>query len=84
MLLAATVLQIIVFGYALYLRAHKQEKFMILSILGAVWNVCASLVLGRLYGATGIAFGNLVGAIVIGLGLGTYTFHKYRKLWHAT
>ena len=83
MLFAATVMQIVVFGYALYLRAHKQEKFMLNSVLGALWTAPASLVLGRLYGALGIATGYLIGAIVIGCGLGTYTFLKYRKIWHA-
>lgn len=45
--------------------------------------VPAALVLGRWYGAYGIAVAYLFGALLIGLGFGTYTFAKYRRLWHA-
>lgn len=83
MLLLATVCNIVVFAEALYLRAHKQEKFMLNSILGALWIAPAAFVLGRWYGASGIALEYLCGTIIIGLGLGTYTFAKYRRLWHA-
>jgi hypothetical protein len=83
MLLFTTVCNIIVFGMAIYLRAHKQEKFMVTSILGALWTVPAALVLGRLYGANGIAIQYLVGTIVIGVGFGSYIFLKHRRIWHA-
>jgi len=36
----------------------------------------------RRYGALGMTSGQIVLAIVIGLGLGYYTFSKYRRLWH--
>jgi O-antigen/teichoic acid export membrane protein len=80
----ATICNIIVFGEALYLRAHKQEKFMVTSIVGALWMAPTALILGRLYGASGIAIAYLCGAVFIGLGFGSYTFWKYRRLWHAT
>jgi hypothetical protein len=82
MLLLATVCNIVVFGQAVYLRAHKQEKFMPIFILAALWTVPAALVLGRLYGAAGIALEYLCGTIVISLGLGTFTFLKFRRIWH--
>ena len=80
----ATVCNIVVFAEALYLRAHKQEKFMVNSIVGALWMAPAALVLGRWYGANGIAIAYLCGSALIGVGFGTYTFSKYRRLWHAT
>jgi O-antigen/teichoic acid export membrane protein len=83
LLLLATITNIVVFAEALYLRAHKQEKFMINSIVGALWMAPAALLLGRFYGAYGIAIGYLCGGIVIGLGFGTYTFMKWRRIWHA-
>jgi hypothetical protein len=83
MLFVATVCNIIVFGEAVYLRAHKQEKFMVNSIVRALWMAPAAFVLGRWYGAYGIAVSYLCGALLIGLGFGTYTFAKYRRLWHA-
>ena len=83
LLLIATIANVGVFAEALYLRAHKQEKFMLNSILAALWMAPATLVLGRWYGAYGIVAGYLGATLAIGVGLGTYTFTKYRRLWHA-
>ncbi len=80
--LMAGVLNNVVFGFALYLRAHKQEKFMVNALLGAAWGATMAYVLGRPYGALGITSGYLAGTILIGLGHGGYTFAKYRRLWH--
>ena len=76
-------MNVVVFGEALYLRAHKQEKFLLNSILGAVLVAPSTWFLGRLYGAQGIVAGNLAIAFLMGLPLGTYVFLKYRRLWHA-
>jgi hypothetical protein len=82
MLLTATILNIVVFAEALYLRAHKHEKFMINSILGALWIAPTALFLGQRSGALGIAATNLLATAVIGLGYGTFTFQKWRRIWH--
>jgi hypothetical protein len=34
-------------------------------------------------GAWGIAIAYAIGGTVIGLGYGTYTFLKWRRIWHA-
>lgn len=81
-LLLATAINVIVFGEALYLRAHKQEKFLLNSILSAAMVAPSTYFLGRFYGAGGIVFGNLAIAIFMGLPLGTWVFLKYRRLWH--
>ncbi len=87
MLLFGTVGNIVVFAEALYLRAHKQEKFMINSILGALYIAPVAYGLGRWQnphgGAWGIAAAYAVGTLVIGLGYGTYTFLRWRRIWHA-
>lgn len=83
LLLVTSMANIAVFAEALYLRAHKQEKFMLNSILGALWMAPAAFFLGRTYGAYGIAIGYFLGTAVIGLGFGTATFTKYRRIWHA-
>jgi len=67
---------------AVYLRAHKQEKFLLNSILGAICVSLSTFFLGRKYGALGMTAGQFCIAIVVGLGLGGYTFHKYRRQWH--
>ncbi len=83
LLLLTTIANIAVFALAQYLRAHKQEKFMVNSILGAIWMIATALILGRYYGTFGIAIGYFTGTLIIGVGLGLLTFTKYRRLWHA-
>lgn len=68
---------------AIYLRAHKQEKFLLNSVVGASLMGCSTFFLGRAFGALGMTCGQFAIAVVVGLGLGTYTFVKYRRLWHA-
>jgi O-antigen/teichoic acid export membrane protein len=81
-LLLGTAINVVVFGEALYLRAHKQEKFLLNSVLGALLVTPSTYFLGRYYGAAGMVAGNLAIGIFMGLPLGTYVFIKYRNLWH--
>lgn len=81
-LLASAPLNVAMFAQAAYLRAHKQEKFLINSVLGAVLVGSSTYILGRSYGALGIVSGSLTISILIGLPLATYTFLKYRRIWH--
>ncbi len=82
LLLCTPIVTIAVFSEALYLRAHKQEKFLWNSAITASLTVASTLLLGRRYGATGMTAGYLA-IMVISLGLGTLTFTKYRTLWHS-
>jgi O-antigen/teichoic acid export membrane protein len=86
MLFFGTVGNVVVTAEALYIRAHKQEKFMVNSILGALYSIPVALVIGTMQsphgGAWGIAASYALGTAVIGLGYGTYTFLKWRKIWH--
>ena len=82
LLLSMNVNQIVA-SMALYLRAHKQEKFLLLSVMGAVYIAISAILLGRVFGPLGITAGQFAGAVVIGLGFGSYIFLKYRRLWHA-
>jgi O-antigen/teichoic acid export membrane protein len=82
LLLLTMVVNQIVFSEALYLRAHKQEKFLMISILNALLMATSTYFLGKQFGAIGMISGYIVINTVVGLGLGTYTFLKYRNLWH--
>lgn len=82
LLLAATIANIVVFRLAIYLRAHKQEKFMWNSIAGALWIAPTAVIFGRSHRALGIAVTYFLAAVTIGIGFGSFTFFKYRKLWH--
>ncbi len=82
-LLILTAVNVVVFGQALYLRAHKQEKFLLNSIVAALLVAPSTYFLGRSYGAPGMVAGNVVLALIVGLPMGTWVFLKYRRLWHA-
>ncbi len=76
-------MNVVVTAEATYLRAHKQEKFLLISILGAILVAISTFFLGRNYGAFGVVAGSLLVGLITGLPLGTYTFLKYRRIWHA-
>jgi hypothetical protein len=83
-LLITVLLNVVVFGEATYLRAHKQEKFLLISVLGAVLMALSTYFLGKYYGAPGVVTGSLLIGLIVGLPSGTYIFVKYRRLWHAS
>ena len=87
MLLYSMICNLVVTGEALYLRAHKQEKFMVNSIVGALYICPLALWLGMAHGsysgAWGISAANAIGVTTIGLGFGTYTFLRWRRILHA-
>ncbi len=83
LLLLAPPINQVVGSEAIYLRAHKQEKFLWNSVIGAICVTTLTLFLVRRYGALGIIAGCLGSAIIVGLCGGTWTFLKYRRLWHA-
>ncbi len=83
LLLLTMVLNQAVGSMALYLRAHKQEKFLLNSVLGGLLVACSTLTLGRRFGPTGMLAGFLGVTVVVGMGMGAWTFTHYRHLWHA-
>lgn len=82
-LLLSMTVNHIVFAEALYLRAHKQEKFLATSVVGACLMTASTFLLGRRFGAMGMVSGYCFINLIGGLGFGSYIFFKYRKLWHA-
>jgi hypothetical protein len=82
-LLLASSVNVITNSEAIYLRAHKQEKFLLISIVGALLIGASTYFLGREYGALGMVTGYFSVGLLVGLPVGTYIFIKYRKLWHA-
>jgi O-antigen/teichoic acid export membrane protein len=82
LLLISMLLSQIINSWALYLRAHKQEKFLVNSVIGAVCLSLSTYFLGRRFGALGMTWGQVSIGVFVGLTTGFYTFSKYRKLWH--
>jgi hypothetical protein len=81
-LLVNAMLTNLVSGLAIYLRAHKKEKLLLYSVLGATLVGCSTYFLGRTYGARGMVTGTLLSGLLI-TPLCALTFVKYRRLWHA-
>ncbi len=82
-LLICMVMNQVVNSWALYLRAHKQEKFLLPSVVSAICLTMSTYFLGRRYGALGMTSGQLAIGMVLGLGWGGFIFFHYRRLWHA-
>ena len=67
---------------ALYLRAHKREPFLALSVGTAGMVGLCDLLLGRPFGATGMMLGYFL-ICLISLLVGTWIFIARRQQWHA-
>jgi hypothetical protein len=83
LLLATVICNHIVFSEALYLRAHKREPFLAVSIAVGVLTACSTLLLGKFWGATGVTLGYFCTGGIFALGFGTYIFITKRRQWHA-
>jgi uncharacterized membrane protein len=82
LLLLTTCLNHIVFSQAVYLRAHKQEPFLKLSILVGVLTGASTIVTGKLWGAAGVTIGYFIASGVVGLAVGSLIFISKRREWH--
>ncbi len=82
-LLAATsVINHLVGALGLYLRAHKKEPLLGLSLTVAGLVGLSNLLLVRPYGATGMMAGYFAITLLVGLGGGTWLFAQRRREWH--
>lgn len=81
LLILATLMSAIVGCEALYLRAHKQEPYVFLSLVGALFVALSTYFLGRPFAALGMTAGYLVVNIGITLA-GTWIFITKRREWH--
>ncbi len=71
-----------VFSWATYLRCHKKEPFLWISVLSGILCMCSSLILGKQFGVMGMVTGyTVLTAIISGLG-GYYVFVTKKREWH--
>lgn len=82
LLFLAAVLMQVSLCQAAYLRAHKKEPFLALSIVQGVLTSLALLLFGRLYGVLGMVAGYLAIAALFTVPYGTYVWNKCRIEWH--
>jgi hypothetical protein len=73
----------IIFCLAVYLRAHKKEPMLWLSIIGGVLTALCVVLAARLYGAPGVAAGTLFLNLAYGLPTTAVVFVRRRREWHA-
>jgi O-antigen/teichoic acid export membrane protein len=69
--------------FSSYLRAHKKEPLMHVSILMAILVAVTTLVLGKLFSSLGVASGYLIANIII-IPLVLIEWHRRRHEWHRT
>jgi hypothetical protein len=68
-------------AWATYLRCHKQEPFLIYSIVGGILCTISSLVLGYKFGVNGITIGYCIVTLVLTY-WGYNIFNTKKKEWH--
>jgi glycosyltransferase involved in cell wall biosynthesis/O-antigen/teichoic acid export membrane protein len=81
--LLATVLMQICTPQSVYLRAHKREPFLALSVVSGLLTGLSTVWLGRHDGATGMGAGYLAVVVAVVLPFCTIIFRRCRAAWHA-
>lgn len=82
MLSIATIVNQIIFSWATYLRCHKQEPFLINSIVIGLICAASTFFLGKYWGMIGIVSGYSAVTVAIGLPWAYYIFKTKKYLWH--
>lgn len=83
MLLVATVITVVIYGFATYLRAHKQEPLLMVSLFCALIQGCATWYLGKHYASSGITFGFMSISIIFSLPAVYIVWRAYKRKWHS-
>jgi O-antigen/teichoic acid export membrane protein len=78
----ASVCNVYIYNLSVYLRAHKQEPFLNISIINGILTGLSTYFLGREYGILGMTAGYLFTSIVCSIIPGTLIFINKRKNWH--
>jgi O-antigen/teichoic acid export membrane protein len=82
MLCLATIINQLIFSWATYLRCHKQEPFLINSMVGGLLCCLSTVFLGRYFGLYGIVAGYTFLTVFMGLPWSFYIFKTKKLLWH--
>jgi len=79
--LLATILVSASLPMATYLRAHKQEPLLALSVISGILTMIAVVVLGRYYSAEGVAIGYLAVMVMV-IPFVALIWYRRRVEWH--
>jgi hypothetical protein len=80
-LLAATLGNILTAALATYLRSHKKEPLLIVSLVGGTAVLVSTLVFGKIFGTTGILAGYTL-IVLVTCCWSARIFSRSRALWH--
>lgn len=83
-LLFAIVIMIVNNCLAVYLRSHKQEPLMVVTIIASVLYGTSTLISAKFYSSTGVVSGFMVITIAYCLPSIYLVWRKCRKMWHTT
>ena len=83
LLLVGPITAQIIYGQSMYLRAHKKEPFMVLTVVNGLANALLVILLTRFFGARGtcLAYASVQLAILI---WATLVWQNCRREWHQT
>jgi O-antigen/teichoic acid export membrane protein len=82
LLCLSTFVNQIVSGFAIYLRCHKKEPFLVVSIVMGILTASSTIILGKYFGIDGIVIGYTFLTVFVSLFWGASIFIKKRKIWH--
>lgn len=81
LLMLATMINYVTYAQSTYLRAHKEEPFLLISLVSAGLIGVSTPVLGKEFGALGIMAGYLTICGTVGFGWGSRVFFTKRREW---
>ena len=81
LLALSAVVNHIVFAESVYLRAHKKEPFLLLSVVAAGALALSLPLVAKPFGATGMMICYFI-VCTVAMGVATRLFIKKRRLWH--
>jgi O-antigen/teichoic acid export membrane protein len=69
-------------SWATYLRCHKQEPFLVPSIVGGIATCLSTILLGKYFGVVGMTMGYCILTFWGGLIWGFFIFKTKKAIWH--
>ncbi len=78
-----TLVNQLIFSWATYLRCHKQEPYLINSIVGGLLTATSTLLFGKYFGYKGIVMGYFVLTVFLGLPWAYKTYLSKKHEWYS-